>query len=77
MIQSSMAITSSGFWKDMDVEDPIFNEAGKMVGIKKYLSFLIGEAPTGQETSWVMEEYHLTPQNALTRTPVCVINLVT
>ena len=59
-------ITENGYWKDLDMEEPVFSEAGEIIGIKKSLTFHIGEAPTGQETNWVMQEYHLMPFNQLT-----------
>ncbi|XP_010027642.2 NAC domain-containing protein 104 [Eucalyptus grandis] len=52
-------ITENGYWKDLDMEEPVFGEAGEMIGMKKSLTFHIGEAPTGQETNWMMQEYHL------------------
>ncbi|KAK3411420.1 hypothetical protein EUGRSUZ_I00192 [Eucalyptus grandis] len=52
-------ITENGYWKDLDMEEPVFGEAGEIIGMKKSLTFHIGEAPTGQETNWVMQEYHL------------------
>lgn len=43
--------TENGYWKEIGVTKPITK-----LGIKKYLVFNLGE---GTETSWVMEEYHI------------------
>ncbi|KAI6699880.1 hypothetical protein NL676_014204 [Syzygium grande] len=59
-------ITENGYWEDLDMEEPVFSEAGEIIGIKKSLTFHIGEAPTGQATNWVMQEYHLMSFNQLT-----------
>nr|UBT01639.1 NAC transcription factor 35 [Litchi chinensis] len=52
-------VTGNGYWKQLDVEEPIFNGGGKKVGLKKSLVFFIGEDPAGIETNWVMQEYQL------------------
>uniref|UniRef100_A0A2N9J5M8 NAC domain-containing protein n=1 Tax=Fagus sylvatica TaxID=28930 RepID=A0A2N9J5M8_FAGSY len=46
--------TKNGYWKELGIDEPI-----KQVGIKKYLVFYIGEAPSGVETDWMMQEFHL------------------
>ncbi|AET04757.1 putative transcription factor NAM family [Medicago truncatula] len=43
--------TENGYWKEIGVTKPI-----NKLGMKKYLVFNLGE---GIETSWVMEEYHI------------------
>lgn len=48
--------TQNGFWKEIGVTEPIFSGTDKKVGMKKYLVFNIAE---GGETSWVMQEYHI------------------
>ncbi|KAJ7945228.1 NAC domain protein [Quillaja saponaria] len=52
-------VTENGYWKELDIIEPINASADKKVGMKNYLVFNIGESPTGVETSWVMQEYHL------------------
>ncbi|KAL5555460.1 hypothetical protein UlMin_037696 [Ulmus minor] len=53
-------VTSNGFWKEMDIKEPMFNGSGNKVGaVKKYFVFYVGESPAGFETNWVMEEYSL------------------
>ncbi|KAJ4833523.1 hypothetical protein Tsubulata_030056 [Turnera subulata] len=49
-------VTENGFWKQLDFEEPVCTDAGKKIGIKKYLVYCVGE---GVETSWMMQEYHL------------------
>lgn len=43
--------TENGYWKEIGVTKPI-----NKLGIKKYLVFNLDQ---GSETSWVMEEYHI------------------
>lgn len=43
--------TENGYWKEIGVTKPI-----NKLGMKKYLVFNLEE---GIETSWVMEEYHI------------------
>ncbi|XP_010548826.1 PREDICTED: NAC domain-containing protein 104-like [Tarenaya hassleriana] len=48
--------TSSGYWRSMEMDEPIFTSSGhKKVGVKKYLTFYLGESPT----NWLMQEYSL------------------
>lgn len=35
------------------------SSGGKRVGMKKYMVFYIGEAPSGIKSSWIMQEYRL------------------
>ncbi|XP_031402163.1 NAC domain-containing protein 104-like [Punica granatum] len=66
--------TSSGYWKDLEMEEPIFSRAanGIKIGTKKLLVFHIGggrrcgAAIEGEETNWVMEEYRLIPRDGST-----------
>ncbi|KAF5448550.1 hypothetical protein F2P56_029070 [Juglans regia] len=60
--------TSNGYWKAMGMEDPVNNSAGKKVGMKKYLVFHVGEAPSGIKTNWTMQEYRLSDSAASTST---------
>ncbi|XP_031257318.1 NAC domain-containing protein 104-like [Pistacia vera] len=52
-------VSENGYWKDLDFEQPIFTSASKQIGVKKHFLFFIGKAPSGVETSWVLQEYHL------------------
>ncbi|PON33757.1 NAC domain containing protein [Parasponia andersonii] len=51
---------SNGYWKELDINEPIF-VSGNKVAVKKYLVFYIfGQSPSSpSETNWVMEEYSL------------------
>ena len=51
--------TKNGYWKQLDIDEAIYTSSSKIVGIKKYLVFYMGEAPDGIETSWIMHEYSL------------------
>lgn len=52
--------TKNGYWKESDVDEvPIQASHGEKVGVKKFLVFCLGVPPTGNKTSWVMEEYKI------------------
>ncbi|XP_002516299.2 NAC domain-containing protein 104 [Ricinus communis] len=51
--------TENGFWKHLDIEEPILSDAGTKIGLKKLVMYYIGQHPTAIETSWMMQEYHL------------------
>ncbi|XP_062113229.1 NAC domain-containing protein 104-like [Humulus lupulus] len=56
--------TSNGYWKEMDINEPIFvSGANNKVGVKKYYVYFVinhHESPTSvTETNWIMEEYNL------------------
>lgn len=58
-------VTANGFWKELDIDEPIFTSSGNKVGVKKYLVFYInGES----ETNWVMEEFNLCHNSFTTTT---------
>ncbi|VVB18012.1 unnamed protein product [Arabis nemorensis] len=49
-------VTSNGYWGSMGIDEPIFTSSTrKKVGIKKYLTFYLGDS----QTNWVMQEYSL------------------
>ncbi|RDX71884.1 NAC domain-containing protein 104, partial [Mucuna pruriens] len=50
--------TENGYWKEIGMTEAIVSGSEK-VGMKKYLVFNLGEAPQGTETSWFMQEYHI------------------
>ncbi|KAL5787624.1 hypothetical protein ACOSP7_004573 [Xanthoceras sorbifolium] len=53
-------MTSNGYWKPMGIEEAIFtSSANDKVGIKKYLMFHLGEAPSAIKTNWILQEYRL------------------
>ncbi|KAK9715814.1 hypothetical protein RND81_06G191300 [Saponaria officinalis] len=56
-------VTESGYWKQMGVDEPIMSSTSsmKIVGIKKYFVFYIGEphAAASDWTTWIMHEYSL------------------
>ncbi|XAR53079.1 hypothetical protein NMG60_11021478 [Bertholletia excelsa] len=52
-------VTENGYWKPLGVDDPIYTNTSKKVGMKKNYVFYIGEAPTGAKTNWIMQEYRL------------------
>ncbi|XP_058735576.1 NAC domain-containing protein 104-like [Vicia villosa] len=51
--------TENGYWKEIGVTKPI-----SKLGIKKYLVFNLDQ---GSETSWVMEEYHISESESWER----------
>ncbi|XP_010270354.1 PREDICTED: NAC domain-containing protein 104-like [Nelumbo nucifera] len=60
-------ISANGYWKPLGVDEPIFTGESKKVGMKKYLVFYLGEAPTGIKTNWVMQEYRLSDSGSSSR----------
>ncbi|KAM7258052.1 hypothetical protein ACFE04_013793 [Oxalis oulophora] len=57
-------MTQSGFWKELDYEEPIFgsnNNNKKKIGLKNFLVFYVsdGQVPGDVETNWIMQQYHL------------------
>ncbi|KAH1038290.1 hypothetical protein J1N35_040033 [Gossypium stocksii] len=52
-------VLENGYWKQLDMEEPIFSGGSGKVGVKKLFEFYIGGAPFGMKTNWVMQEYHL------------------
>ncbi|RAL49474.1 hypothetical protein DM860_012907 [Cuscuta australis] len=69
--RTSNRITENGFWRPIGVDQPIISSsgAGKIIGMKKFYSFYVGEPPeSGVKTDWVMEEYRLSDLSASTST---------
>ncbi|XP_054779331.1 NAC domain-containing protein 104-like [Prosopis cineraria] len=53
-------VSNNGYWKPMGMEEPILTDSGtKIVGVKKYFIFFMGESPSGIKTNWIMQEYRL------------------
>ncbi|XP_042513014.1 NAC domain-containing protein 104-like [Macadamia integrifolia] len=52
-------VSTNGYWKTMDLDEPIVSNSSKKLGMKKYLVFYIGQAPAGIKTNWIMQEYRL------------------
>lgn len=53
-------ISTNGYWQPLGVEEPILtSNSNKVVGLKRYLIFYLGEAPLGIKTNWSMHEYSL------------------
>nr|QDC33484.1 NAC1 transcription factor [Medicago sativa] len=53
-------MTNSGYWMPMGMEEQVVtSSSNKRVGMKKYYVFHIGEAPNGNQTNWIMQEYRL------------------
>lgn len=49
-------VTSNGYWGSMGMDEPIYTSSThKKVGIKKYLTFYLGDS----QTNWIMQEYSL------------------
>ncbi|KAK4254314.1 hypothetical protein QN277_009714 [Acacia crassicarpa] len=58
-------VTHNGYWKAMGMEEPIVTSSnGKIVGVKKYFIFFMGESPSGMKTNWVMQEYRLSDSSS-------------
>lgn len=53
-------MTNNGYWMPMGMEEQVVtSSSNKRVGMKKYYVFHIGEAPNGNQTNWIMQEYRL------------------
>ncbi|XP_057538734.1 NAC domain-containing protein 104-like [Amaranthus tricolor] len=61
-------VTESGYWNPMGMDEPIISSSSKkIVGMKKYYVFHIGEPPAGVWTSWIMHEYRLPDSGSTSR----------
>ncbi|XP_057422327.1 NAC domain-containing protein 104-like isoform X2 [Lotus japonicus] len=62
-------ITSNGYWVAMGMEEPVVaSSSNKRVGMKKYYVFHVGQAPDGNKTNWIMQEYRLPDSASSSRT---------
>ncbi|XP_074299973.1 NAC domain-containing protein 104-like [Silene latifolia] len=55
-------VTQNGYWKETDMDQPIFATCmpnNKPVGVKKCMVYYEGMFPSGVNTGWFIEEYHL------------------
>ncbi|XP_010260450.1 PREDICTED: NAC domain-containing protein 104-like [Nelumbo nucifera] len=57
--RTSNRISENGYWNPLGVDEPIFTGARNIAGMKKLLVFYLGEAPEGDKTNWMMQEYRL------------------
>ncbi|MED6208678.1 hypothetical protein PIB30_047529 [Stylosanthes scabra] len=58
-------VTANGYWNPMGMEEPVVsNSSNRRVGIKKFYVFYVGEAPDGNRTNWIMQEYRLSDSAA-------------
>lgn len=61
-------VTDSGYWKPMGMDEPIISSSSKkVVGLKRYFVFHIGEPPSGAWTGWIMHEYKLPDSGSSSR----------
>ncbi|MED6110405.1 hypothetical protein PIB30_042573 [Stylosanthes scabra] len=59
--------TENGYWKEIGESEAIMSSSSeneKKVGTKKKMVFHIGEAPHGIQTTWLMQEYHISPSSS-------------
>ncbi|KAF7803509.1 ABC transporter G family member 9-like [Senna tora] len=58
---------TSGYWKATGTDKPILSSEGQQqkVGVKKALVFYGGKPPKGVKTNWIMHEYRLIDNNAI------------
>ncbi|XP_057746259.1 NAC domain-containing protein 104-like [Arachis stenosperma] len=58
-------VTANGYWNPMGIEEAVVsNSSNRRVGIKKFYVFYVGEAPHGNRTNWIMQEYRLSDSAA-------------
>ncbi|KAF8411713.1 hypothetical protein HHK36_004271 [Tetracentron sinense] len=60
-------VSANGYWKPVGADEPIVTSTCKKVGMKNYLVFYIGEAPTGIKSNWIMQEYRLPDSGSSSR----------
>ncbi|KAL3019841.1 hypothetical protein AAZX31_05G110800 [Glycine max] len=61
-------VTGNGYWMPMGMEEPVVSSSSnKRVGMKKYYVFHLGEAPDGNTTNWIMQEYRLLDSDSSSR----------
>ncbi|CAI9770096.1 unnamed protein product [Fraxinus pennsylvanica] len=61
-------ITDSGYWQSIGIDEPIYSSASqKLIGMKKYYAFYIGEPPEGVKTDWILQEYRLSDSSSSCR----------
>ncbi|KAH6813511.1 xylem NAC domain 1 [Perilla frutescens var. frutescens] len=69
--RTSNRISESGYWQSIGVEDPIYSSTGgglKLIGIKKYCAFYIGQpSQGGVKTNWIMHEYKVSNSSSSSR----------
>ncbi|KAL0335155.1 UNVERIFIED_CONTAM: NAC domain-containing protein [Sesamum radiatum] len=66
--RTKIRVSESGYWQSIGVEEPIYSSTNshKVVGMKKYSAFYIGE-PSGSQpvkTNWIMQEYRLSSDSS-------------
>lgn len=58
-------ISNNGYWMPMGMDEQVVtSSSNKRVGMKKYYVFHIGEAPHGNKTNWIMQEYRLSDSSS-------------
>ncbi|KAL3620909.1 hypothetical protein CASFOL_035821 [Castilleja foliolosa] len=61
-------VTGSGYWQTIGVEEPIYSNSGqKIIGMKKYNAFFVGEPSEGARTNWIMQEYRQSDSSSTSR----------
>ncbi|XP_059648094.1 NAC domain-containing protein 104-like [Cornus florida] len=60
-------ITDNGYWKALGGDEPVITGSSKIVGVKKYYVFYLGEPPVGVKTNWIMQEYRLSDSGSSSR----------
>ncbi|KAI9178106.1 hypothetical protein LWI28_022768 [Acer negundo] len=61
-------MSSNGYWKPMGIEEAIYSNNNTKIGVKKYLVFHLGEAPSAVKTNWILQEYRLSDSAASSST---------
>ncbi|CAL5213663.1 unnamed protein product [Lathyrus oleraceus] len=58
-------ISNNGYWMPMGMDEQVVtSSSNKRVGMKKYYVFHIGQAPHGNKTNWIMQEYRLSDSSS-------------
>lgn len=61
-------VARSGYWQAIGVDEPVYSSNDQRVlGLKKFLAFYLGQPFEGVKTNWVMQEYRLPDTNSSNR----------
>ncbi|KAJ8542359.1 hypothetical protein K7X08_017225 [Anisodus acutangulus] len=65
-VKENIRATRKGYWKELNMNEPIIliSCGEKIVGIKKYFVYYINNIHEEVQTSWIMEEFHLSSNNS-------------
>ncbi|XP_060212343.1 NAC domain-containing protein 104-like [Lycium barbarum] len=65
-VKENIRATAKGYWKELNMSEPIIliSCGEKIVGIKEYFVYYISNIHEKVQTSWIMEQFHLSSNNS-------------